>query len=140
MSINPCGDHLSDDRLERYAMEGERMKDGFAETEEHLLVCAECRNRLEEFEQWLEAFRRVKIDTCVVLTVVHETETGPFYLHLERLGPGRWNASFRGLDLEGKASFGTRAEAIRHLLRSFGEMFPGHRCGLQCRVTEYVAA
>jgi anti-sigma factor RsiW len=48
--------HISDDDLERYAM----LMLGEAEIgrlEEHLLICPECRERLEETERYVVAMR-----------------------------------------------------------------------------------
>jgi hypothetical protein len=139
MFIDPCGDHLADDLLERYAIKGEWMGDDLPQVEEHLLVCSGCRRRLEEFEEWLKDLRGAAIQSCALVTVVHETDTGPVHLHLERSEEGVWISNFRGRDLEGTDSFATRSEALEYLRRSFGEMFPGHGCGPRCRITEYAA-
>lgn len=52
------GSHASDELLERYAM-SKLLEPEAAGLEEHLLVCSECRDRLEETETFLAAFRQV---------------------------------------------------------------------------------
>jgi len=53
----PSDDHLSDDLLEEYALK--RSSDAAtAEVEEHLLLCAACRFRLEVAEQYVDEMRR----------------------------------------------------------------------------------
>ena len=48
--------HISDDDLERYALEPLPEAE-LAPLEEHLLICSECRNRLEATEQYVMAMR-----------------------------------------------------------------------------------
>lgn len=48
--------HLRADSLERYSF-GQIFGLSLKRTEEHLLVCAECRERLDEFELMLTAIR-----------------------------------------------------------------------------------
>ena len=48
--------HLATDTLERYSI-GRLTEDGVRRTEEHLLVCHECRDRLDAFETFLSSIR-----------------------------------------------------------------------------------
>ena len=50
--------HLSDDLLELYVM-GRLDEPELAPLEEHLLICEECRNRLEGTETYIAAMRAV---------------------------------------------------------------------------------
>jgi hypothetical protein len=49
-------DHASDDDLERYAMRT-LLEAELEPLEEHLLICAECRERLDETETYVAAMR-----------------------------------------------------------------------------------
>lgn len=51
--------HISDDVLELYLM-GRLTEMEMAPLEEHLLICEDCRNRLEEAETYLAAMRALK--------------------------------------------------------------------------------
>jgi anti-sigma factor ChrR (cupin superfamily) len=48
--------HLRSDSIERYSF-GQLSGLSLKRTEEHLLLCAECRERLDEFEMMLTAIR-----------------------------------------------------------------------------------
>jgi anti-sigma factor RsiW len=48
--------HISDDSLELYAL-GRLQEPELASTEEHLLLCQECRARLEETDAYVTAIR-----------------------------------------------------------------------------------
>jgi anti-sigma factor RsiW len=48
--------HLDAEALERYAL-GQLEEPEHAATEEHLLICEECRNRLIEAERYVRAMR-----------------------------------------------------------------------------------
>ena len=49
-------EHISEDALERYAMRT-LPEPELAVLEEHLLICAECRQRLQATEQYVAAMR-----------------------------------------------------------------------------------
>jgi len=49
--------HIETEDLELYAM-GRISEDRCSVLEEHLLLCSHCQNRLEEFDQFLKAFRQ----------------------------------------------------------------------------------
>ena len=54
-------DHPSDDDLERYAIR--TMPDSeIGQLEEHLLICPECRARLDETEQYVTAIRAAAVE------------------------------------------------------------------------------
>ncbi len=55
------GSHASDELLEQYAM-CKLLEPEAADLEEHLLICSECRDRLEETETFLLAFRQAAQD------------------------------------------------------------------------------
>ena len=48
--------HISDDDLERYAI-GTLPETELAPLEEHLLICSDCRDRLEATERYVVAMR-----------------------------------------------------------------------------------
>lgn len=56
MAGNPWEAHADEESLERYAM-GLLREEEAAPLEEHLLLCAGCRNRLTELDQFLQALR-----------------------------------------------------------------------------------
>ncbi len=53
--------HPSDDALELYSL-NRLPEDDVATVEEHLLVCAECRIRLEEFDEYVAAMRAALVE------------------------------------------------------------------------------
>jgi len=59
------GSHASDELLEQYAM-CKLPEPDTADLEEHLLICSECRDRLEETETFLLAFRQAAQDPVPV--------------------------------------------------------------------------
>ncbi|MGD1097102.1 MAG: zf-HC2 domain-containing protein [Bryobacteraceae bacterium] len=50
--------HISDDQLELYLM-GRLNEQELAPLEEHLLICEECRDRLEKTEAYIAAMRAI---------------------------------------------------------------------------------
>lgn len=66
------------------------------------------------------------------VSVVHQTEDGPVHLWASPGQDGRWRARIWGQQLAGTHQFQTLAEANRHLLESFLQMFPDHVCSSGC--------
>lgn len=58
---NPWVTHIEEEQLERYAM-GTLPELEAAPVEEHLLLCAGCRERLSEFDEFLNTLRSAEID------------------------------------------------------------------------------
>jgi hypothetical protein len=54
--------HLSDHDLERYYLGMVTDEAELASLEEHLLACAECMERAEETEEYVDAIRRAMLD------------------------------------------------------------------------------
>ena len=51
-------DHISEDRLDQYALK-RLPEDQAAALEEHLLICAECQDRLQLTDEFIAALRAV---------------------------------------------------------------------------------
>ncbi len=58
---NPWEAHADEERLERYAM-GLLTEAESAPLEEHLLLCAGCREKLSEFDEFLSTLRSTRAD------------------------------------------------------------------------------
>ncbi len=126
------GIHLSEDLLEEYVF-GRLKGSALSTVEEHLLICADCRRRLEETEGFIRAARiaarRLQEDP---LDLIHDTSDGPVRLWVRRTPEGDWEALFSGEQLGGARRFATIAEANEYLLEAFREMFPEHQCTEAC--------
>jgi len=111
--------HCSDEDLEQYSL-GRlvRSRDRF---EEHLILCPECRGRLERIEPY---------------NFVHDTADGPFYSRITRLRSGTFHARHWSLTLKGGKEYRSRQGARAYLQRSFSEMFPEHVCSRGCGSTK----
>lgn len=66
------------------------------------------------------------------VSVVHQTEDGPVHLWASPGPEGNWKARIWGQQLGGTQQFRTLAEANRHLIESFSQMFPDHVCSSGC--------
>jgi hypothetical protein len=107
---------LSDGTLEGYSLD-RLPESSLAAVEEHLLVCDQCRVRLEEIEP---------------LKYVHHTEDGPIYVRITRLTTGKVMARHWGQDLHAGRAFGSFYAAKQYLSESFSQMYPEHRCQGSC--------
>ncbi len=132
--------HLSEEMLEEYAL-GRLRGVALAWVEEHLLICADCRNRLEETEAFIQAARgaarRLREQP---LDLIHYTADGPVRLWVRPTPEGDWEALFSGHQLGGVCRFPTVAEANEYLLESFREMFPEHQCTEACGAQQSLSA
>jgi hypothetical protein len=90
------------------------------EFEGHLALCPRCREIVEDVRAGLPVSR------------VHQTEDGPVHLWASPDPEGGWKARIWGRELAGARRFETLAEANRHLLDSFGQMFGEHLCSEGC--------
>jgi hypothetical protein len=108
--------HLSDGSLEQYSLD--RLPESrLAVVEEHLLVCDQCRARLEGIEP---------------INYIHYTEDGPVYEKATRLTTGKLMTRHRGQDLHAGRAFGSFSAAKQYLSESFSQMFPEHTCNGLC--------
>jgi len=73
------------------------------------------------------------------ISVVHQTEDGPVHLWSLPGQEGCWKARIWGRQLAGTEQFGSLAEANRHLIESFAEMFSEHVCSSGCMPLDAVA-
>ena len=55
------GEHIPENDLERYSM-GQIGEEDAAFLEQHLLICAECQDRLQEMDEFVLAMRRASLD------------------------------------------------------------------------------
>jgi hypothetical protein len=123
--------HPDEEALESHVM-GKARGAKLARIEEHLLVCAGCRERLAELDEFVGAIREAcgALDDAVGWT--HATSDGPVHLQATRSRNRQWNARFEGRKLEGGSAFTSLREAWDFLRRSFAEMYPEHRCTARC--------
>lgn len=122
------GRHPRIDTLELHSLNrltGARL----ARTEEHLLICKECRNRVSSFDSYhevlKEALRHIQAE-------VHATEDGLIHNWVEVNMDDRYTARHRGPIMDGASDFPTEKAAWAHLRRLFRQMFPGHKCREHC--------
>lgn len=108
--------HISGTSLEEYSLD-RLTKILHGTVEEHLLICAYCRNRLAAIEP---------------LNFVHMTEDGPIYSRVTRLMIGQVIARHWGKELDGMRICGSVALARKYLDNSFSKMFPEHSCESSC--------
>jgi hypothetical protein len=113
---NVAQGHLSDGSLEEYSLDG-LPEASLAAVEEHLLVCNQCRARLEGIEP---------------VNYIHFTEDGPVYESATRLSTGKVMARHRGQNLHAGKTLGSFSAAKRYLRESFSQMFPEHTCDGLC--------
>ena len=108
--------HPSDKALEEYSLD--KLADSsLAAVEEHLLICRQCRARLEEIEP---------------VKYIHYTEDGPVCARITRLTTGKVVARHWGQDLHAGRAFGSFYAAKQHLSESFSQMYPEHTCKGSC--------
>jgi hypothetical protein len=108
--------HLSDGSLEEYSLD-RLPESSLATAEEHLLVCDQCRARLQGIEP---------------INYIHHTEDGPVYERATRLTTGKLMARHWGQDLHAGRAFGNFSAAKQYLSESFSQMFPKHTCNGLC--------
>jgi hypothetical protein len=108
--------HLSDGSLEEYSLDS-LPESSLAAVEEHLLVCDQCRARLEAIEP---------------INYIHYTDDGLVYESATKLTTGRVMARHLGQDLHAGRAFGSFSAAKRYLSESFSQMFPKHICNGLC--------
>jgi len=118
--MHEAAGHQSKGDLETYSL-GRLAPDKIALFEQHLLICARCRDRLHAIEPY---------------NLVHFTADGPFYSRVTKLRTGRFLARHWGQSLEGGKEFSTLAAAKRYLERTFIQMFPEHVCTERCGPTD----
>lgn len=128
----PSGRHPDEEILESYAM-GTAAGAKLAPIEEHLLVCADCQDRLADLDEFLAAMREAAAGLLDSLSHTHATSDGPVHLVATRLPHQQWLARFHGRELEGQSTFASLQQATDFLHRSFSEMYPEHRCTSSCR-------
>jgi len=112
--------HSTEEELESYSL-GSLSSARTAVLEEHLLLCANCRARLDRMEPY---------------NYVHYTKDGPFYSRVTRQRNGTFFARHWGRSVKGGKEFRSRQGARAYLMRSFRQMFPEHVCGKDCGSTK----
>lgn len=123
--------HIEDDSLELYALARVPQSEAVS-TEEHLLVCPSCRERLQAIAEFAHAAREATQIIVTELIASHRTKDGLVHLYVRPQGPDTWLATIRGENLDGGISACSRAEAVERSLSSFKLMFPEHQCGKDC--------
>jgi hypothetical protein len=123
--------HPDDEALESHVL-GQARGAKLARIEEHLLVCAECQERLADLEVFTGAMREAAGQVLTTLGYLHATDEGPVRLRATRTASGQWVARIEGQELETERSFDSLREAYESLQQSFAEMFPEHSCTPLC--------
>jgi hypothetical protein len=123
-------EHVSDDLLERYAL-NRTSETETAYVEEHLIICAQCRERFVGVEQYATAVQGALRSFATELIASHEVAGRAVNLFVRAAG-AQWIARISGPRLEGGMSFATRGQAEAYCHRAFRDMFPEHRCGPGC--------
>jgi hypothetical protein len=99
--------------------------------EEHLLVCADCRHRLQSDDWIIHAIRT----TFPNHDFTHVTEDGPIRVWIKPDGR-RWTGGIEGEQLHSRRNAKTAESAIVSVSNAFREMFPGHRCNRDCGASD----
>ena len=110
------GEHIGAATLEDYSLQ-ELGPEALEAVEGHLLICAACRDRLAGIEPF---------------NTVHYTQNGPFYSRITQLRDGSFSARHWGCQIDGGGRYGDLADACKHLVDSFVQMFPEHACDEAC--------
>jgi hypothetical protein len=113
-------EHLGIPTLEEYSLQ-RLTPEGLEMAECHLIVCADCRNRLAGIEPF---------------NTVHYTQDGPFYSRITLLRNGLFSARHWGCQIDGGGPYLDISDARKYLLDSFVQMFPEHECGEACGDTK----
>jgi hypothetical protein len=127
-------EHVSDDLLERYALN----RTSEAETayvEEHLILCEVCRQRFVAAEVYATSLQGALRAFVTELIASHEGDERPVNLFVRSAGD-RWIGRISGPRVDGGMSFQSRAEAAEYCVRAFREMFPEHQCGPGCFIVK----
>ena len=125
--------HLSSEELRIYS-HGLSSDAKLEETEDHLLICQSCQDKLVlacQDEQ------RVKLAADIQrsakrLRSIHITEDGPIFSAMRRGAAGKRIARHWGRQLSGCQICSSVQEANKYLTESFQQMFPNHVCSKQC--------
>ena len=115
-SQNIAQGHLSDGALEEYSLDSQP-ESSLCAVEEHLLVCGQCRGRLDGIEP---------------VNYIHFTDDGPVYARATRLTTGKAMARQWDPDLHAGKAFGSVSAAGEYLAESFFQMYPEHTCNRLC--------
>jgi hypothetical protein len=110
------GEHIGEATLEDYSLQ-KFGPEALEAAECHLLVCADCRDRLAGIEPF---------------SAIHFTRDGLFYSRVTQLRDGSFWARHWGCQIDGGGCHRDLASAVKYLLDSFLQMFPEHQCGAGC--------
>ena len=123
--------HVDDSSLELYAL-GRASSFEVVAIEEHLLVCAQCRERLQSEAEFATIMREAARIIATELIATHRTKDGFVHLYVRQSGPESWTATMRGDSLGGGVAAQSKLDAIAQCTASFSEMFPEHQCDGAC--------
>ena len=124
-------DHPDEDTLESHVL-GKARGATLARLEEHLLVCAECQERLAGLEVFAGAMREAAGKVLTRLSYVHAMGRKGVRLRATRTVRGDWVARLEGEELEAERRFDTLRAAFEFLRLSFSEAYPEHSCTSRC--------
>ena len=92
-------------------------------------MCSECQDRVSSLDRYHATLKAALRD---LESEVHATSDGLIHGWVTQLPDGRYGAHHRGPVMDGGWEFSTKAQAWKYLRRSFGEMYPEHRCSRRC--------
>ena len=124
--------HLSSEELRIYS-HGLFSDAKLEETEDHLLVCQSCQDKLVlacQDEQRVKSAAGTQ--SANRLRSIHITEDGPIFAAMRRGAAGKRIARHWGRQLSGCQICSSVQEADEYLTESFWQMFPNHVCSKQC--------
>jgi len=123
------GRHLTNEEMDGL-VRATLSRPALTRVEEHLLVCEQCRQCVEELAQLVASLGAA--DTPGPLDMTHATADGPIRLQTRRQENGAWRAELCGAEIQSLGTFGSCESANAFVQRVFYEMFPEHVCNAGC--------
>lgn len=128
-------EHVPEDRLERYASNGDLPEPELSLVESHLLACSVCQDRLARLDATRatadEDAAQQKLSAAIPLWQAHPTRDGLVRLWVQAIKRS-WAACLRGRQLDCRFSCGTQGMAVDTCARALRELYPEHRCRATC--------
>lgn len=123
------GDHLNGDDIELYAL-GRLDEETCEQVEAHLTCCKSCRANVGLEVAIIDSIREALV--AEVWDEIHRTQSGGA-VKLAVLATGRgFTGRIVGGEIDAGRTCSTFDDAQQWCQRAFSEMFPEHRCGLDC--------
>ena len=133
--MSTLAEHVPEDRLERYASNGDLPEPELSYVEKHLLACAICQDRLAKVDAMRAAVEEdatvEKLSAAISFWQAHPTREGLVRLWVQAI-QGQWAACLRGRQLDCRFTCGSPAMAVDTCATAFRELYPDHCCGATC--------